>query len=265
MVPPDIDQKRYKIIYLTALVLVFAGLSLARTDLFMGAFRATMQNLSAGGIPAIKVMAEILLLGAIMALTFRTVPFRIDDPVGDGVSMAVISCYAYLAEWWGTATGLWTYYTGETPPLWIIPAWPMGILVIDRLAYKIGGMFGGLLEKVNGRRIYWIWAVLFYCVFTPFIMAKLGWTGSVVPLALTAVIIFAGRRDLARCSHILLVSAFCVLLADTWGTTNHCWSYHTQTARFGMIYGITFGIFFDSFVVLAAVKTVAYIRPRLFS
>src|SRR5688572_24420635 len=36
-------------------------------------------------------------------------------------------------ESWGTQTNLWFYYTNERPPLWIIPAWPIASLAIDRL------------------------------------------------------------------------------------------------------------------------------------
>ena len=28
---------------------------------------------------------------------------------------------------------LWQYYTGEPPPLWIIPAWPVAQLAINRI------------------------------------------------------------------------------------------------------------------------------------
>jgi len=38
-----------------------------------------------------------------------------------------------VIESWGTQTELWTYYTFERPPLWIIPAWPIAFLSIDRL------------------------------------------------------------------------------------------------------------------------------------
>ena len=39
-----------------------------------------------------------------------------------------------VIESWGTQTQLWTYYTYERPPLWILPAWPIASLAIDRLA-----------------------------------------------------------------------------------------------------------------------------------
>src|SRR5713226_3973091 len=38
-----------------------------------------------------------------------------------------------VIESWGTQTKLWTYFTLERPPLWIIPAWPIASLAIDRL------------------------------------------------------------------------------------------------------------------------------------
>jgi len=38
-----------------------------------------------------------------------------------------------VIEAWGTQTSLWMYYTHERPPLWIIPAWPIASLAIDRL------------------------------------------------------------------------------------------------------------------------------------
>jgi hypothetical protein len=43
-----------------------------------------------------------------------------------------------VIESWGTQTELWTYYTQERPPLWIIPAWPIASLSIDRLVRLIG-------------------------------------------------------------------------------------------------------------------------------
>jgi hypothetical protein len=38
-----------------------------------------------------------------------------------------------VIESWGTQTELWAYYPFERPPLWIIPAWPIASLSIDRL------------------------------------------------------------------------------------------------------------------------------------
>src|SRR5512138_934998 len=42
-------------------------------------------------------------------------------------------CGGLAIESWGTQTNLWHYYTAERPPLWIIPAWPIASLSIDRV------------------------------------------------------------------------------------------------------------------------------------
>src|SRR5574342_1142340 len=42
-------------------------------------------------------------------------------------------CGGLAIESWGTQTNLWFYYTAERPPLWIIPAWPIASLCIDRM------------------------------------------------------------------------------------------------------------------------------------
>ena len=47
-------------------------------------------------------------------------------------------CGGLAIESWGTQTNLWHYYTAERPPLWIIPAWPIASLSIDRITRLIG-------------------------------------------------------------------------------------------------------------------------------
>src|SRR5436190_1778253 len=53
-----------------------------------------------------------------------------------------------VIESWGTQTNLWTYYTLERPPLWIIPAWPVASLAIDRL-YRLLRRMAGPAEHQN--------------------------------------------------------------------------------------------------------------------
>jgi hypothetical protein len=45
-----------------------------------------------------------------------------------------------VIESWGTQTEIWTYYTLERPPLWIIPAWPIAGLTIDRIVNAPGDL-----------------------------------------------------------------------------------------------------------------------------
>ncbi len=55
------------------------------------------------------------------------------DVRSDWVILLVGMGGGLVIETWGTQTQLWTYYTLERPPLWIIPAWPIASLSIDRL------------------------------------------------------------------------------------------------------------------------------------
>ena len=72
-----------------------------------------------------------LLLGvfAFMSLTIVT---RAD--LKTDALIVFVGMFGGLAiESWGTQTNLWFYYTAERPPLWIIPAWPIASLSIDRI------------------------------------------------------------------------------------------------------------------------------------
>ena len=90
-----------------------------------------------------------------LALSWRVQPKR------DMVLAAVGFAGGFLIEWWGTSTHLWTYFTRETPPLWIVPAWPIAALATDRLVYVAqtfigprGGPLvdGGMLGSAGGVR-----------------------------------------------------------------------------------------------------------------
>jgi hypothetical protein len=48
-----------------------------------------------------------------------------------------------VIEGWGTQTNLWFYFTAQRPPLWIIPAWPIASLSIDRLVRFLRNRLGG--------------------------------------------------------------------------------------------------------------------------
>ena len=169
MVQPVMTDQRHRIIYLAALILVFGGLALLRADLVEGAFKATSASIGAGWGTGIKVISEIILFAFIMALTVRALTLPA-DPATDCLIVLAASFYGYLAEAWGTHAGLWAYYTGEKPPLWIIPGWPIGALVINRLASKAGGLLGRLSISSNLKSgwLYWAWVTLFYFIFIVF-------------------------------------------------------------------------------------------------
>ena len=51
----------------------------------------------------------------------------------DALIVFVATVGGLVIESWGTQTNLWFYYTAERPPLWIVPAWPIATLSIDRI------------------------------------------------------------------------------------------------------------------------------------
>ncbi len=56
----------------------------------------------------------------------------------DALIVLVATIGGLVIEAWGTQTNLWFYYTSERPPLWIVPAWPIATLSIDRITRLLG-------------------------------------------------------------------------------------------------------------------------------
>lgn len=242
---------------MAAVALVFAGLAALRPDLTAGAFRATAASISGGGWLAAKVVLEILLLGGIILLAVRFIPEGA-RPVDDALVVIAASLYGYLAEFWGTNMGLWRYYTGEQPPAWIVPAWPLGALLVARLSARTRSALKG--PPYVPALLAWGWALLFFCVFIWFLAGVLPLWQLAAGCGLAAAVLASARRDLACASAVLLTGTACVFFADLWGTTNNCWTYHTGGGPGGVLRGILFGAFFDTLLVLASLRTAASAR-----
>jgi hypothetical protein len=131
----------------------------------------------------------------------------------------------YIIEAWGTRSGLWTYYTYETPPMWIIPAWPIAALSVNRLYH---------FARHGLKRVKEQWfAALYWPVFGVFYMLlwRFSWTGISNPLtwfalAFCAVVILS-ERDKRSALMILGVGSVLGYFLERWGTTRLCWAYHT--------------------------------------
>jgi hypothetical protein len=134
-----------------------------------------------------------------------------------------------MIEWWGTNTGLWSYFTNERPPLWILPAWPAAALTIDRGR--------ALLDRwVDGRGPCPLaWFRVTYRLLLPgfavwmgsFVAPSLDRGASWVVLGLLALIALrcpAPKRDV-----LLFVSGTVAgLFLEYWGTSRECWTYYTR-------------------------------------
>jgi hypothetical protein len=130
-----------------------------------------------------------------------------------------------VIESWGTQTLLWTYYTAERPPLWIIPAWPIASLAIDRMVR----MAERLLPAEKGKTYRWLYAASFTAFLL--IMLRFIWPTFDKPLTWMALllclllILVPHNRRLALLTFAAGVGLGYFL--ERWGTTRECWTYYT--------------------------------------
>jgi hypothetical protein len=135
-----------------------------------------------------------------------------------------------VIESWGTQTELWIYYTRERPPLWIIPAWPIASLSIDRLTR--------LSDRLVRRRLPAphpaVFPVLYWAIFSTFyaLMLIFVWPTMDKSLTLMALLLCA-LLTLTPTDHRLAVLTFVAgsglgYFLELWGTTRLCWTYYTR-------------------------------------
>jgi hypothetical protein len=134
-----------------------------------------------------------------------------------------------MIEWWGTNTGLWSYFTSERPPLWILPAWPAAALTIDR-----GRALLDRLVDERGPCPVRPFRVAYHLLLPGFAICMLGFLtpslergASWVVVGLMTLVVLrcpAPRRDV-----LLFVSGTVAgLFLEYWGTSRECWTYYTR-------------------------------------
>ena len=156
-----------------------------------------------------------------------------------------------VIESWGTQTNLWHYYTAERPPLWIIPAWPIASLSIDRITRMLGwGVnkftknimtptgqgqaqhVGKSFESFLYGYLYWIIFLGFYVLMLYFVAPTFGKSYTVMSLLLVALLILT-PTDQRYALMTFLAGAGLGYFLEVWGTTRECWTYYTyQTPPF---------------------------------
>ncbi|HAH06317.1 MAG TPA: hypothetical protein DCM05_07280 [Elusimicrobia bacterium] len=242
---------RQRLLYAALIVALMGGVALWRMDLFLQAFHVTMRQLERGGPARWRILGEVVLFGAILLMTLRVVPLRV-EPKRDAAVALSATLLGWIVEAWGTRTGVWSYYTGEQPPLWVVPGWTLGALVIGRVAEEVEVRWGGLLE---GRRplVYWGFVFAFTAVFWAFVLPAAPRPSSlaVFLLLLAGLLVRPDPKDAA----VLLTGLAYVFIADFWGTTNGCWAYYVQRrVPGGIALGILYGMFLDTALVFASIK-----------
>jgi len=169
--------------------------------------------------PSLK--ADWLLFGIWI---FMTVAMTWDvDPSRDLKLILTGLVGGLVIEWWGTNTELWRYYTDERPPLWILPAWPIAALTIDR--------FATLLERVMPRlaaagRAYWLFMPAFVLAMTRFLWPSIAEPASWVVIGIMIAVV-VGRPRPGRDAVLFVAGASLGIFLEYWGTSRRCWVYYS--------------------------------------
>jgi hypothetical protein len=132
-----------------------------------------------------------------------------------------------VIESWGTQTNLWTYYTLERPPLWIIPAWPVASLAIDRLYRLLAGLLPAQPRSGAFVGLYWLTFGSFYALMLAFVWPTLDKSLTLAALALCALLIFSPTDHRAAVLTFVAGAGLGYFL-ERWGTTRECWTYYTR-------------------------------------
>jgi hypothetical protein len=143
----------------------------------------------------------------------------------DGWIVLVGLCGGLAIEGWGTQTHIWTYYTLERPPLWIIPAWPIASLSIDRLVRFWRVLDRGIPLRVY-QILYWIVFPIFYALMIPFVLPTIDKSLTILALFSCALIILSPTDYRFAVQTFIAGSALGYFL-EVWGTTRQCWTYYT--------------------------------------
>jgi hypothetical protein len=137
-------------------------------------------------------------------------------------------------ESWGTQTNLWHYYTAERPPLWIIPAWPIASLSIDRIARlmdlglrKLGRMDPGGKHSPAFRVLYWTTFSAFLLIMSLFVAPTFDKTYTILS-SLLCVLIILRPGDERKALLVFAAGTGLGYFLERWGTTRECWTYYTN-------------------------------------
>jgi hypothetical protein len=148
-------------------------------------------------------------------------------------------CGGLAIESWGTQTNLWHYYTAERPPLWIIPAWPIASLSIDRISRFLNFM----IEQVKKFKpavldsafsilhsafivLYWITFASFLTLMLVFVSPTFDKSYTWLALILCVLLIITPTNYRFALLTFIAGTGLGYFL-ELWGTTRECWTYYT--------------------------------------
>ena len=139
-------------------------------------------------------------------------------------------CGGLAIESWGTQTNLWFYYTDERPPLWIIPAWPIASLSIDRITRILNWIIERKSANLHAERlisaIYWLTFASFLSLMLIFVAPTFDKSYTWLSLILCVLLILT-PTDHRFALLTFLAGAGLGYYLELWGTTRECWTYYT--------------------------------------
>ncbi|MEW6403346.1 MAG: hypothetical protein AB1649_16240 [Chloroflexota bacterium] len=173
-----------------------------------------------------------LLLGVFFFMSITIVARA--DLRADLLIVFVGICGGLAIESWGTQTNLWFYYTAERPPLWIIPAWPIASLSIDRITRFLDYGLRRLLSSDRSREtsdsvfrvLYWLTFASFLTLMLVFVFPTFDKSYTWLSLILCILLIFTPTDHRIAFLTFLAGSGLGYYL-ELWGTTRECWTYYT--------------------------------------
>jgi hypothetical protein len=142
-------------------------------------------------------------------------------------------CGGLAIESWGTQTNLWHYYTAERPPLWIIPAWPIASLSIDRIARSLNWIVERAKSRIAPTFQFSLFTILYWLTFASFLTLMLVFVSptfdkSYTWLAMVLCILLIATPTNYRFALLTFIAGTGLgYFLELWGTTRECWTYYT--------------------------------------
>ena len=182
-----------------------------------------------------------LLIGIFLFMSIAIVSHA--DLGRDSLTIIVAALGGLVIESWGTQTNLWHYYTAERPPLWIIPAWPIATLTINRLVrlllFLTKKNTKGHKEKLDGSRknlanstswrlkaSYWLLFTGFFALMLYFVAPTFDKSYTLLSVLLVALLIITPSNY--RLAILIFIAGTALgYFLELWGTTRECWTYYT--------------------------------------
>ncbi len=140
-------------------------------------------------------------------------------------------CGGLAIESWGTQTNLWHYYTAERPPLWIIPAWPIASLSIDRITRLLDFFTTKVTKRHEGKIpfkfLHWLTFASFLSLMLVFAAPTFDKSYTWLSLGL-CILLIVTPTDHRYALLTFIAGAALGYFLELWGTTRECWIYYTN-------------------------------------